>query len=108
MVHRPQRRRIVLVGHPLQGRCGRARAGVHLRQPRAQGDAELVRWGYTFEEEGEATKVSETWRVLPAYPGFVLAMAPDADVKARLDGMARTARDGIAATLANLKRIAES
>jgi hypothetical protein len=35
-------------------------------------------------------------------------MAPDADVKARLDGMARTARDGIATTLANLKRLAES
>jgi hypothetical protein len=73
-----------------------------------KGDAELVRWGYTFEEEGDDTKVTETWRVLPAYPEFVLAMAPDADVKARLDGMARTARDGIAATLANLKRLAES
>jgi hypothetical protein len=72
------------------------------------GDVELVRWGYTFEENGDGTDVTETWQVLPAYPGFVSAGDPNFDVKARIDGMAQMARDGIAATLANLKRIAES
>ena len=72
------------------------------------GDVELVRWGYTFEEIGDSTDVTESWQVLPGYPGFVSAGDPNFDVKARIDGMAQMARDGIAATLANLKRIAES
>jgi hypothetical protein len=72
------------------------------------GDAELVRWGYTFEPEGDATKVTETWQVLPAYPGFVSAGDPDMDVKARIDGMQQLARDGIKDTLSNLKRVAEA
>jgi carbon monoxide dehydrogenase subunit G len=69
---------------------------------------ELVRWGYTFEPEGNGTKVTETWQVLPAYPDFVTSADPNADVKARIDGMAKLAQDGIQETLANLKRIAES
>ena len=73
-----------------------------------KGDVELVRWGYTFEPAGKGTKVTETWQVLPAYPDFVLAGNPDADVTARLDGMAKLARDGIKTTLSNLKRVAES
>jgi hypothetical protein len=76
-----------------------------------EGDMELVRWGYTFEPEGEGTKVTESWKVLPAYPDMVRAGAPDiddADVKARIDGMAQLARDGIKETLVNLKRVAEA
>ena len=73
-----------------------------------QGDAELVRWGYTFEEVGDHTKVTETWRVLPAYPDFVTAGDPNLDVQARIEGMAQMARDGIRDTLVNLKRVAES
>ena len=72
------------------------------------GDVELVRWGYTFEPEGDGTKVTETWQVLPAYPGFVSAGNPDADVKARIDGMQLMAREGIEETLANLKKVAEA
>jgi hypothetical protein len=72
------------------------------------GDVELVRWGYTFEPEGDRTKATESWQVLPAYPDFVSAGDPNLDVKARIDGMAQMARDGIADTLANLKRVAES
>ena len=72
------------------------------------GDAELVRWGYTFEPAGDATVVTESWQVLPAYPSFVTRDNPDADVAARLDGMAQMARDGIRDTLANLKRVAEA
>ena len=73
-----------------------------------EGDAELVRWGYTFEPQGDGTKVTESWQVLPAYPGFVSAGDPNLDVKTRIDGMAQMARDGIKETLANLKRVAES
>jgi len=72
------------------------------------GDAELVRWGFAFEPDGDGTKVTETWQVLPAYPEFVSAGKPDMDVKARIDGMQQMARDGIKQTLANLKQVAEA
>jgi hypothetical protein len=52
--------------------------------------------------------VTESWQVLPAYPDFVSATDPNIDIKARIDGMAQMARDGIKNTLANLKRAAES
>jgi hypothetical protein len=74
----------------------------------ANGDVELVRWGYTFEPDGDGTRVTESWRVLPAYPDFVSAGDPNMDVKARIDGMAQMARDGMKDTLANLKRVAEA
>lgn len=73
----------------------------------ADGNAELVRWGYTFEPADGGTLVTERWEVLPAYPDFVLAGDPNADVAGRIDGMAAMARDGMAATLASLKRVAE-
>ena len=72
------------------------------------GDVELVQWGYTFAPVDGGTEVVESWQVLPAYPGFVKSGNPDADVEARIEGMATMARDGMAATLANLKQIAES
>ena len=72
------------------------------------GDLELVRWGYTFEPEGDGTKVTETWQVLPAYPDFVRGGDASMDVAPRIEGMAAMARDGIRDTLANLKRVAES
>jgi Polyketide cyclase / dehydrase and lipid transport len=72
------------------------------------GEQELVRWGFTLEGTEHGTEVVESWEVLPAYPDFVLAENPNADVKARIDGMAQMARDGMADTLANLKGIAES
>jgi hypothetical protein len=72
------------------------------------GDVELVRWGFTFEEDGDGTDVTESWQVLPAYPDFVRAGDQNLDVKPRIEGMAQMARDGMAATLANLKRVAES
>jgi uncharacterized protein YndB with AHSA1/START domain len=72
------------------------------------GDVELVRWSYTFEPQGDATLVTESWQVLPAYPDFVRGGDPDVDVEARIEGMAQMAREGITETLANLKRVAES
>jgi ligand-binding SRPBCC domain-containing protein len=73
-----------------------------------KGDVELVRWGYTFEPEGNGTKVTESWQVLPAYPDMVRDGDPNVDVEPRIDGMAQMARDGMKETLANLKRVAES
>ena len=72
------------------------------------GDVELVRWGFILEPQGDATLVTESWQVLPAYPAFVADGDPTLDVKARIEGMAQMARDGIKDTLANLKRVAES
>lgn len=72
------------------------------------GNAELVRWGYAFEPATGGTRVTESWQVLPGYPGFVTSGNPDADVAARIEGMAQMARDGIRDTLANLKRVAEA
>jgi len=71
------------------------------------GDVELVRWGYTFEPHGAGTRATESWQVLPAYPDFVQAGDPNLDVRARVEGMAQMARDGIKDTLANLKGLAE-
>ena len=71
-------------------------------------DRDLVRWGYTFEPDGDATVVTESWQVLADYPDFVLSGDPNADVAARIDGMAQMALDGIKDTLANLKRVAEA
>lgn len=72
------------------------------------GRDELVRWGYAFEDHEGKTTVTESWQVLPAYPDYVTADDPSADVASRLDGMAAMARDGIRDTLANLKRVAET
>jgi hypothetical protein len=72
------------------------------------GDVELVRWGFTFEEEPDGTNVTESWQVLPAYPEFVRHGNETMDVKARIDGMEVMAKEGIGTTLANLKRLAES
>jgi len=71
-------------------------------------ELELVQWSYRLEPDGDATNVTESWQVLPAYPDFVTARDPTGDVKARIEVMAKAARDGIPQTLANLKRIAET
>ena len=73
-----------------------------------EGKAELVRWGYTFEDHGSETTVTESWQVLPAYPEYLTEDDPSIDVAARIDGMAGMARDGIRDTLASLKQIAEA
>jgi carbon monoxide dehydrogenase subunit G len=72
------------------------------------GDLELARWGYTFEPSGTATVVTESWQVLPGYPEFLGASRPDTDIEARIAGMATMAADGMAATLARLKEVAEA
>ena len=76
----------------------------------ANGDVDLVRWGYRFDpvDGGAATEVTETWQVLPDYAGFVKGDDPELDVEARVEGMAVMAREGMAATLQRLKEIVES
>jgi|SRR5205807_7672206 len=73
-----------------------------------KGDGDYVQWGYAFEERDGETTVTESWKLLPAYSGFIAADNPGADVKAHIEGMAAMARDGIRDTLANLKRVAET
>jgi hypothetical protein len=77
----------------------------------ADGDRDLVEWGFTFEPDGDGTRVTETWQVLSQYPDMVRngnADVSDDDVTARIEGMAQMARDGIPQTLASLKQVAES
>ena len=71
------------------------------------GDRQLVRWGYVFEPAGDGTKVTESWELLPEYPEFIKAVAPDADLTARLEVGRERAHAGIPETLANLKKLAE-
>ena len=66
-----------------------------------------VRWGYTFEPEGEGTRLTEHWEFLPAgIAGFGdrFGDAADDEVAKRSEA----ARTGIPATLAAIKESAES
>jgi hypothetical protein len=73
------------------------------------GDAELVRWGYTFTPAGDGTTtVTESWRVLDGYADFMAAVAPGVDVIAYLDGRRAPTAADMAQTLANIKAGAES
>ena len=75
---------------------------------RGDGTLKLVRWGYELEPAEGGTRLSETWEILPDYPGFVRSTNPDVDLAERLDQRERTAHDGIAATLTALKAELES
>ena len=67
----------------------------------------LVRWGYTFEPVASGTRVSEAWDFLPA--GITLfAERYGADATAQIAERTEAARRGIPATLAAIKRVAES
>jgi carbon monoxide dehydrogenase subunit G len=68
---------------------------------------DLVQWSYTFAATGDGTEVTETWQVLPGFIDQVRSHAPDADVAQFLDPMVSRTQQGIAATLANIKSVAE-
>jgi len=72
------------------------------------GEAALVRWAYALEEKDGETMVTESWQVLPAYPDYVTADNPTADVAACIDGFVALTQAGLRDTLANLKRVAEA
>jgi Polyketide cyclase / dehydrase and lipid transport len=66
-----------------------------------------ARWGYTFTPAGGGTLVTESWEFLPAGLAFFQERF-GADAPAQIAVRARDARAGIPATLAALKRVAES
>ena len=66
-----------------------------------------TRWGYTFTPVAEGTQVTESWEVLPdGVKRFEERFGADAG--RQLANRFETARAGIPATLAALKRAAES
>jgi Polyketide cyclase / dehydrase and lipid transport len=67
----------------------------------------MVWWSYTFTPDEGGTRVTESWEFLPNGVNWVRENHPD-DFEAEVDLRARRAKDGIAATLTALKRVAES
>ncbi|HUX04862.1 MAG TPA: SRPBCC family protein [Acidimicrobiales bacterium] len=66
-----------------------------------------IRWGYQFSPSGEGTVVTESWEFLEdGLEGFRERYGDDAATQ--IEQRRRTAHDGIAATLAALKKAAES
>ena len=66
-----------------------------------------VRWGHTFTPAGEGTQVTESWEFLPAGVARFHERFGD-DAEAQIADRAAAAHQGIPATLAALKRAAES
>ncbi len=65
-----------------------------------------VHWGYTFEPEGDGTRLTEHWEFLPAgIAGFRERLGDGAD--AEIARRSEAARTGIPATLAAIKQSAE-
>lgn len=67
----------------------------------------FVRWSFTFEPDGEATKLTESWEFLPA--GIAMFQEKYGDqATEEIDARTRQAHDGIPRTLAAIKQIAET
>jgi hypothetical protein len=67
----------------------------------------LVRWGFTFEPVADGTRVTESWEFLPAgIARFHERFGNDAP--RQIEDRTRAAHEGIPATLAAIKRIAEA
>ena len=65
-----------------------------------------VHWEYTFEPEGDGTRLTEPWEFLPAgIAGFHERYGADAE--AQIEQRRGAARSGIPATLAAIKKAAE-
>jgi hypothetical protein len=65
-----------------------------------------VRWGYTFEPEGDGTRLTEHWQFLPAgLEGFKERFGDAAEQE--IVTRSEAARTGIPATLAAIKKSAE-
>lgn len=66
-----------------------------------------VRWGYTLEADGDGTLLTESWEFLPkGIDGFHERFGAEAE--AEIAKRSDAARDGIPATLAAIRRIAEA
>jgi hypothetical protein len=68
---------------------------------------QMVWWSYTFTPVEGGTRVTESWEFLPNGVNWVRENHPD-DFEAQVDIRARRSKEGIGATLAALKRVAES
>jgi len=67
----------------------------------------FVRWSFTFDPDGNATKLTESWQFLPT--GIAMFQEKYADqAAAEIDARTRQVQDGIPRTLAAIKRIAET
>src|SRR5436190_24173239 len=67
----------------------------------------FARWGYTFTPADGGTEITESWDFLPGgIAMFHERFGDDAD--AQIDNRSELAEHGIAATLAAIKRVAES
>ncbi|MGY1609296.1 MULTISPECIES: SRPBCC family protein [unclassified Geodermatophilus] len=67
----------------------------------------LVRWGYLMEPVAGGTRLTETWEFLPAGHEF-FAERYGEDAQHQIEQRTRAAHEGIPATLAAVKRIAEA
>jgi hypothetical protein len=67
----------------------------------------LVRWGYVLEPVDCGTRLTESWEFLPAGLEW-FAERYGADAQQQIDDRTRAAHEGIPATLAAIRRIAES
>lgn len=65
-----------------------------------------VRWGYELRPEAEGTRLTESWHFLPAGIEFFHEKYGD-QAAAEIAARTESARTGIPATLASIKRIAE-
>ncbi|MBM9469000.1 SRPBCC family protein [Nakamurella leprariae] len=68
---------------------------------------ELVRWGYTLAPEGEGTRLTESWELLPGGKDFFLNQFGEETGQALIDERQGWAQTGIPETLAAIKAIAE-
>jgi hypothetical protein len=66
----------------------------------------LVRWGFSLEPVADGTRLTESWEFLPAGQQL-FAERYGADAQRQIDDRTRAAHEGIPATLAAIKRIAE-
>ncbi|MCW2510023.1 MAG: uncharacterized protein JWP68_3171 [Modestobacter sp.] len=67
----------------------------------------FARWGFTLEPADGGTRLTESWEFLPA--GLARFTDRDGDVaQAQIEDRTRAAHEGIPATLAAIKRIAEA
>ncbi|MDP9428852.1 MAG: SRPBCC family protein [Actinomycetota bacterium] len=67
----------------------------------------LVRWGFTFEPVDGGTRLTESWEFLPAGQELFRERYGE-DAQRQIEDRTRAAHEGIPATLAAIKRIAES
>jgi hypothetical protein len=67
----------------------------------------LVRWAFTFEPVDGGTRLTESWEFLPAGIALFHERYGD-DAQRQIEDRTRAAHEGIPATLAAIKRIAEA